>query len=159
MRNFLIPVSGLLLLQLLAFPPEVTAQQGRGGPGLGIILGEPTGLSLKTSLGRNALDAAAAWSFEGNGYLHLHGDILFHSWNTRSLRVEEGQLGFVYGIGGRVILRDNDPRMGIRVPLGLSYLIGNTPLEVFGELAPILDLTPNSRFSVNGGLGLRYWWN
>lgn len=161
MRHAIVVPAGIMLaLQLLALPPEADAQQGRGGPGVGLILGEPTGLSLKTSLRpRGALDAAAAWSFAGDGYLHLHGDLLFHNWNATNLQVEEGRLGFYYGIGARVVFRNNDPRLGIRVPLGLSYLISDTPLELFGELAPILDLTPDTRFRVNGGLGLRYWLN
>ncbi|MFC1527036.1 hypothetical protein ACFL6X_09545 [Candidatus Latescibacterota bacterium] len=155
-----LPTVILLVLQSLALPPEADAQQGWGGPGVGLILGEPTGLSLKTSLrARGSLDAAAAWSFEGNGYLHLHGDLLFHNWNAANLRVEDGRLGFYYGIGARAVFRNNDPWLGLRVPLGISYLISNSPLELFGELAPILDLTPNSTFRVNGGLGLRYWLN
>jgi hypothetical protein len=149
------------LLVLLALPfvdlSPASAQAGRGGPGVGIILGEPTGLSLKTSLRpRGALDAAVAWSFGGRGYLHLHGDFLFHKWSAAA---REGQLGYTYGIGARAIVRDHDPRLGIRLPLGISYLVADTVLEFFGELAPLLDLTPNSEFGVNAGLGLRYWLN
>ena len=56
-------------------------------------------------------------------------------------------------------INNDDPRLGLRIPLGLSYLISNSPLELFGELAPVLDLTPDTTFRVNGGLGLRYWLN
>src|SRR5262245_41316938 len=50
------------------------------GAGLGIIVGEPTGVSAKIWVGGNtALDAAAAWSFADEGALHLHGDFLAHA--------------------------------------------------------------------------------
>ena len=45
------------------------------GLGIGIIVGEPTGICGKLWLsGRTAIDGAAAWSFNKNGNLHLHAD-------------------------------------------------------------------------------------
>ncbi len=50
------------------------------GLGVGMILGEPTGLSAKMWTGKmTAFDAAAAWSFGDEGALHLHADMLFHN--------------------------------------------------------------------------------
>lgn len=158
MRKPVLLAAAALLLASLA--GSAHAARPGDGPGLGFILGEPTGISFKSSLReRGAWDAAAAWSFEGEGYLHLHADFLFHQWNRPELKVEEGALAFYYGIGGRVVFRDDDPRLGVRVPLGLAYLIEDTPLEFFGEVVPVLDVAPETEFRVNGGLGLRWWFD
>jgi hypothetical protein len=48
---------------------------------IGIIIGEPTGLSAKFwTGGRTAADFGVAWSFSGSGSIHLHSDYLLHLW-------------------------------------------------------------------------------
>jgi len=57
------------------------------GFGLGIVAGEPTGISLKNWQRRNiALDGALAWSFAGHDFIQLHGDYLSHNFSL--LKVE-----------------------------------------------------------------------
>jgi hypothetical protein len=141
------------------------ARAQRSGFGLGVIVGEPTGLSAKGWTGRNsAVDFAAAWSFSGESALHLHADLVWHKFDL--LHVSEGQLPFYYGIGMRVKFsggedhQDDDVTVGLRIPLGLDYLFGGgTPLDVFFELVPIVDLVPDTDASLNASLGLRYWFN
>lgn len=124
------------------------------GLGVGIILGEPTGLSIKTWTGsKTAIDAAAAWSLRDGGYIHLHADALIHNF---SIDVDEGQLPLYFGLGGRVLLAD-DPAIGVRVPLGAAYHFDSAPFDLFIEIAPILDLIPATDFGVNGAIGLRYY--
>jgi hypothetical protein len=118
------------------------------GLGVGIIVGEPTGLCGKLWLsGRTAIDGAAAWSFNKNGNLHLHADYLLHSLGS--------SLGFYYGIGGRVKL-DEDRRAGLRLPLGVTY-ITESSIDIFFEVAPLLDLAPSTNFRLNAAIGLRYF--
>ncbi|MEE9501339.1 MAG: hypothetical protein V3V48_04650, partial [Candidatus Aminicenantaceae bacterium] len=65
------------LLWIIVLPITLEAQDR--GFGLGIILGEPTGVSFKNWVGRReAFDVAVAWSFEGEGAIHIHADYLFH---------------------------------------------------------------------------------
>lgn len=136
---------------LLAFVGHSNAQERYSNTELGIILGEPTGISLKAwQSNSTAFDAGIAWSFGDNGSLHLHGDYLRHEW----LDVDSGSLALYYGIGARVQLAD-DPRLGARIPFGLQYIIPDTRLSAFFEVAPLLDLVPETSFDVNGGLGLR----
>lgn len=150
------------MLALLVVPAaEVQAQ--RSGAGLGIIVGEPTGLSAKFWQSRRAaVDFAAAWSFEGDDAFHLHGDVIWHKFDL--FNVDEGDLAFYYGIGARVrFYGDNDDEddvdLGLRIPLGLDYMFGGgTPLDLFFELVPILELTPETDVSLNASLGLRYWF-
>jgi len=119
--------------------------------GLGIILGEPTGLSAKLWTGStNAFDFAAAWSFKGDGDLLLQADYVWHSSLT-------GELALYYGIGGRVIFQ-NDSRVGARIPIGLDYQFSSAPIDIFIELVPILDLIPSTNFNLGGGIGVRFWF-
>lgn len=133
-----------------------TYSQSRGF-GLGIVLGEPTGLSAKLwTTSSNAFDFAAAWSFKGDGHLLLQADYVWHSFDL--IRVSSGRLPLYYGIGGRVILAD-DPLLGIRIPLGLNYQFDSAPIDIFAEIVPILDLVPSTDFDLGGGIGVRFWFN
>lgn len=131
---------------------NIYAQDRPANSELGIIIGEPTGLSAKFWTGGvTAFDLGLAWSFSGQGSMHIHGDYLLHSY------FENPDLGLYYGLGARLLMRD-DPRVGIRIPLGLQYIIPDSRLGLFFELAPMLDLVPSSSFDVNGGLGLRFFF-
>lgn len=126
--------------------------------GFGIILGEPTGLSLKRWTGTDkAIDMAAAWSFEGEGAMHLHGDLLFHRRDW--VEVDGEGLPFYYGLGVRVKLLDSDALLGARLPVGLDFAFDDGRFDIFFELVPIMDLAPDTDFKVNAGLGLRYWFD
>ncbi len=127
------------------------------GFGLGIILGEPTGVSFKYWTGDNsAFDGAAAWSFIDGGAFHIHADYILHTFNL--IHVSTGRLPLYYGIGGRIKLHDKS-RIGVRVPFGLVYIFDNTPVDVFFEIVPILDLAPKTDFKINAAIGGRYYFN
>ena len=145
-----------LLFILISFTQiNLNAQQKNFG--LGIILGEPTGVSGKLwTSSENAFDFAAAWSFSGDGNLLLQADYVWHIF--RLIPVESGRLPFYVGVGGEVIF-DNDPVIGVRVPLGLDYLFSNAPVDIFAEIVPILTLAPSTDFDLAGGIGARYWFN
>ena len=144
-------IIGLLGVMILA---GVAAAQGNFG--LGIILGEPTGVSAKLWLTeRTAIDAAAAWSFSDEAALHLHADYLFHNFDLIS--VEKGRLPVHFGIGGRVKFED-DSKLGVRIPVGLTYIFDGAPMDIFFEVVPILDLAPDTDFSANAAIGVRYFF-
>jgi hypothetical protein len=130
----------------------------RGDFGLGAIVGEPTGVSAKWWLtDRTAIDAAAAWSFGGRDSFHLHGDYLFHMFDV--FPVEKGEMPFYFGVGGRVKFREDDrDRVGVRGPVGVAYRFADLPLELFAEVAPVLDVAPRTRLDLNGGIGIRYYF-
>ncbi len=152
MKNYLL--FGIVLGLMLIFIKPASAQDK--GFGMGIILGEPTGLSAKLwTSGDNAFDFAAAWSLKGDGALLLQADYVWHFFNL--IPVSSGKLPLYVGIGGRVVLAD-DPQLGVRIPLGIDYLFASAPLDVFAELVPILDLSPATDFGVGGGIGIRYWF-
>src|SRR5262245_3579462 len=126
------------------------ALAANGPLGLGVILGEPTGLSGKYWIDaqrKAAVDVGAAWSLSGDNDFHLHGDYLFHNYSILqdALQVRTGKLPLYFGVGARVQFRENrDDKVGIRIPVGLSYLVEGAPLELFGELAPVVDVAPDT---------------
>ena len=127
------------------------------GFGLGVILGEPTGISGKLWNGRTtAFNGAVAWSFEKNNAFHLHLDHVFH--NQKIIEVEKGRLPVYYGIGGRVRFDDDDVRIALRIPVGINYQFADAPVDLFFEIVPLLDLIPSTEFDFNGGIGVRYFF-
>jgi hypothetical protein len=149
-------VRSILLIFLTCLLACASAQAQDEGFGLGVILGEPTGISGKLWVEDNkAFDGAIAWSFEDETAVHLHTDLLFHSGNV--VRVEMSKLLGYYGIGGRIKFEDNT-KVGIRVPLGFNYIATKTPVDVFLEIVPLLDLAPGTKFNVNAAIGIRYFF-
>ena len=105
----------------------------------------------------NAIDGAIAWSLEDDNDLHIHGDYLYHNYTL--IDVEKGELPVYFGIGGRIRLRENDDdKVGIRFPIGLDYIFDGAPFDIFLELVPIMDLTPDTDFDMNGAIGFRYYF-
>ena len=159
MHNFIKPICiviAAISLSLVISTGLLFAQSS--GTGIGVILGEPTGLSLKSWIGPDtAFDIAVAWSFEHEDEIHLHGDWLRHYrgiFNERSPYVD---LPLYLGIGGRVILQE-DALAGIRFVGGIDILFERIPVDIFLEIAPILDLAPSTEFNGNANVGFRYWF-
>ena len=145
----------LLILMMGVIFCGTTLAQSRGF-GLGVILGEPTGINFKHWTGsKTALVGAAAWAFDHENSLHLHLDWTFH--NFRLIKAEKHVLPFYYGLGIRYKDEDRD-RVGIRFPLGLIYMFDDAPVDIFLEIVPIFDLTPKTEVSFNGGIGARYYF-
>jgi hypothetical protein len=131
--------------------------------GLGVILGEPTGLSLKYWLGKeHAIDGAVAWSYSENDSLQLHTDYLVHNYDV----FNTDELPFYCGLGARLKFKEDDGRgrnehhaiFGIRIPLGVTYVFDDAPVDLFFELVPVLDLAPDVELDINAAIGLRIYF-
>lgn len=130
--------------------------------GIGIIVGDPTGISLSfRTTDRQAFTGAVAWSFRGNTSLHLHGDYIF----LRDLSADvKGDLQkglkavrpfFHYGIGAR--FKDEiENKISVRFPLGLTGRFNRAPFDIFIEIVPLLDLTPATEIDLNAAIGARF---
>jgi len=130
-----------------------------GKLGVGVIVGEPTGASLKYWLNDTfALDGAIGWSSHDDTDLYLHGDVLWHNFDL--IPVSQGRLPVYFGVGGLARFRDNhqDNQVGIRLPVGFSYMFEIAPVDVFVEVAPVIDIAPGVRGDITGGVGIRYWF-
>jgi len=154
----------LVVALIICFAGFAKSQQK--GFGLGIMFGEPTGISFKGWLSeRSAIDGGLGWSFAHEGSVHIHADYLYHFYDV----FNTPRLPLYLGVGGRIKLQNtndngnnnndnNDVRIGIRVPFGISYQFAEVPIDLFLEIAPILDLNPKTEGSINGAIGARFYF-
>ncbi|MBI4549134.1 MAG: hypothetical protein HY707_14215 [Ignavibacteriae bacterium] len=154
MKNIILATSVIVCLLLVT---TSSLSQDRGF-GIGVIVGEPTGISMKGWLSStSALDVGLAWSFAKETSFHIHGDYLLHSFNV--FKTQE-RIPLYYGIGGRIKTgRREDDRVGLRMVVGIGYIFRDAPVDLFVEVAPILDLAPSTDFRMNAGLGARFFFH
>jgi hypothetical protein len=128
---------------------------GKNGLGVGIIVGDKTGFSLKKWMSdRSAADFAIGWSIAEPQFLFLHADYLYH---FDLADPGKGRLPFYIGIGGLATFA-SDIELGIRIPLGVEYIFEDTPLGVFAEIVPRMNLTPATVLKIGGGAGIRFYF-
>ena len=155
----------LILFLIIIGINDIHAQSRKFG--LGVIVGEPTGLSAKLWLSHsNALAFGLGWSVEGyriNGFdsdydnvtrTHIHVDYLWHSYSAIN-----SQFPLYYGIGGRI---NTGPQysgtFAVRGVLGIEWLPRATPIDVFIEVVPSLQLINSTGFGIDAGIGARYFF-
>ena len=136
----------------------------KGALGVGLILGEPTGICAKLYLQDDqAIQAAAGAAFYGGG-LQLHGDYVFHPWILQDrdsfvLPVYVGPgLRFIQYSEGRGI--DSHFAIGLRAVAGMLFDFKEVPLDVFVEVAGVLeyDFDEGVEPALNVGAGVRYYF-
>jgi|JI7StandDraft_1071085.scaffolds.fasta_scaffold226810_1 hypothetical protein len=163
MERFIVICALLLQVGLCAAQKE--------GFGLGVMAGDPTGLSGKYWLsGDRALAFGLAWGVWGR-YLHLHGDYTVQ--NIQLLQEEDATLDLYYGgglrmrswsggrywRGGRWYEEDRSSvGLGIRLPIGVDLTVDGLPLDVFLEVVPTLELLPGTYLDLDLSVGARYWF-
>ncbi len=159
-------IVGALALIFTLLSGQGAQAQLKEGVGLGIIVGEPTGLSFKfRTSGQQAIAGAVAWSFTDNSSLQFNLDYLFHNFEVFNSPGQEDQLVLYYGLGGRAKLKDNSENdnkdsetlVGVRMPLGISYLFKDAPAELFAEIVPILNVVPETDFGWGASFGARIY--
>jgi len=143
--------------------------------GLGLMFGDPTGLSGKYFVGPDtAIDFGVGGAGYGHGYrrgIHVHADYLWHPISLVS--AEPFELPLYFGIGARFWSFDYDndgdrydgvSALGVRVPIGIAFDFNNVPLDIFIELGLVFDFFVNDYrddFGVYGlgAAGIRYYFN
>lgn len=142
----------------------------KGVFGAGIIVGEPTGISVKLYLDNDmAIDGAVGSAFIGGGF-QVHADVLWHPW------VLEDQDTFVlpayWGVGLRALNHgrgdgaDRDFHVGVRAVIGIVFDFKEIPIDVFAEVAGVGDFILGAEdeghggfgLDINAGLGARYYF-
>jgi hypothetical protein len=133
------------------------AQAGHGNVGIGIQLGEPTGLTGKFWIGSvDALDLTIGWNFISE-WIAVQGGYLYHF----PLIVRTGDLYAYVGAGARLdawssVGGDDNFRLAGRIPVGIEYIYH--PISFYGELDPLVRLYPALDFDLGGGLGFRFYF-
>jgi hypothetical protein len=137
---------------------------------VGIILGDPSGLTGKFWLSsKTAIDAGLAYSF--NNFALVYADYLFHfptRFGTSNNSMEN--VDPYVGIGGEIAFAGGNSRspfsnstgssggFGIRIPIGVEWLLPSAPFGVFAEFALGLGLIPATTGFLQGGIGARYYF-
>lgn len=125
--------------------------------GLGVSLGNPTGLNGKYWLGENqAVDGGMAWSLGKHSNFSIHSDYLFHKEGAFFFN-DVHPLDLYYGLGGRMEFGD-DIDLGVRIPVGLAHRVENGSADVFGEIAPIVDFIGTTGVEIHFLVGGRYYF-
>lgn len=164
-------VAAVLLLAGAAAAEDLTdSSVEKGSLGAGLIIGEPTGVCAKLYLEDDqAVQAAFGLSFIGGGF-HVHADYVFHPWILEER--DAFTLPAYVGPGVRAMQHaagrdgDDDFRIGPRAVAGLLFDFKEIPLDVFVEVAGIVEYRfgsddPNINglgLALNGGLGARYYF-
>lgn len=165
-KKLLLSLISVSLLALVLNFNTAQAQKSENKVGLGLMVGEPTGLSFKAWTSETtAFDAGLAWSLGRYDAVNIHADYLWHNFNLFGDDIEKGQLPIYYGIGGRIIFADDYPDpgdenaiLGARIPVGVNYLFDDSPVGLFLEVAPIVNIVPETDFDLDGSLGVRFYF-
>ena len=151
-RHSLLPV---LALGLLLAGASAARAQGTGF-GLGLIVGAPTGLSMKYKVSEGfAVDGALGLGFIGGNDVVLHVDAL---WELDLKSWPSGQLDIYLGIGGKTGSKKKDFLLGMRAPLGAAFNFRELPFDVFVEVAAGLWILEDVSLHADGALGGRYYF-
>jgi len=159
---------GLLIIIILLLFGFVQTRAQNGPFGLGIIVGEPTGVSAKLWISKTtAIDLGLGWGISdffsdlrnnGINSIHIHADYLIHAYNLIS---DNGQYPFYFGIGGGIDLNGGNASLyTLRFVCGVSWMPSEVPFDFFAEIAmvPTFKFSSEAEFVLETGLGIRYYF-
>ncbi len=129
--------------------------QSNNPPGtfsIGGQIGDPSGITLKwyDRPGR-AFELLGAWDLDDFLFLNLH--YLFEH------PIQNSPLNYFLGPGAYIGVedrRDSELVIGASASFGLNFFA--EPFEVFLQLTPRLNVVPNTRGDLGGGVGLRFYF-
>lgn len=157
---FIVPIIATVVL---TFGGEVAHADSPGPFGLGLVIGEPTGLSMNYKLSsERSIDGAFAWNFSPYAGFEFHGDYLWHRNNL--FRISTTGMNLHYGIGGRLLFanaRNNESArtyLGPRIPVGINTNFNQKAIEVFTEIALVMNLIPGTSADFDFGIGARVYF-
>ena len=114
--------------------------------GVGIQFGEPGNVGL--SLRFDNIAIGAGWKLGDNGYLAVDADYWIGDNKLAN------KLDWFWGLG--VGARFGTPfDLSVRVPIGLQFMPAKE-WEIFGQLAPALQVIDEIDFEFGGAIGVRY---
>ena len=141
-------------LILLARPAE--AQRAGGDVGLGLQIGEPSGVTLQFyNPGSMSWDFLAAWDVDDFFFLNVHGLYYRGIGQRNDVHLFYGPGAFI-GIRDRGRDEDDDVVVGISGTIGIGIMVEQ--FQIFGSVTPRLSLIPGTDGDVGAGVGVRYYF-
>lgn len=117
-----------------------------GNLGLGVEAGTTTGINARYwPNAKRSLHLSAAWGSTPQNYMILQGSYVFYLDNVFPWKTGDGRLPLYFGLGLHTRI-SQETEVGLRAPIGLSYILPITPLEMFVEVSPTVTLTPSLAF-------------
>ena len=148
-----------------------TSSYANGPLGLGVIIGEPTGFTAKYwTHADEAFDLGLTYDF--NNFFSLYADYLWHfpEWLSRTSLSGKGIKPYV-GLGGVLWIDTESGRtdhtyftdhgsvgFGLRIPVGLEWLLAKPPIGLFAEIVPGIGVAPAVFAFLQGGVGARIYF-
>ena len=150
-------------MRLILMAALLSAPAAAQGPfGLGVVVGEPSGVSAKYFLdARHAVDLALDFSVVDDAF-YVHGDYVLHVPSLLAGLPGGRWLAYV-GVGGKVKVRErkkdrDEAGLSVRVPLGVAWMPKAAPIDVFLEVVPGVQVLPSTDPDVDVGLGVRWFF-
>ena len=159
----------LLFVSLLAatITPQDSVASKPGPLGVGVVLGDPSGISMKLSLDpQHALQLHAGFEVEKFDRARISSalDYLFYFRDLTMVAKHKGKvkvnLNPYAGVGGSIQISEGSTpiRLGARAPLGLAFLFSPGNLEIFAEIALGIHIFPSTTALIDGGIGGRWFF-
>ena len=122
---------------------------------IGMATPAPSGLSTKFWMSRDsAIDLFSEWDTT-NKHFQMHVDYLMHDF--QQFETEAASMPVYFGFGLRLRTTESSAtQIGIRIPIGVSYLWDVAPIDFFAEVGPRANIIPQTNFAVDLMIGLRY---
>ena len=127
--------------------------QTQGKVGLGIQIGQPSGVSLLVPASKFDTDILVAWDLGDFFYANVHGLL--------SKPLSGSDLSFFYGPGAYIGVRDrgnsfeDDITVGISGTIGLRIFIER--FEIYARVTPRLQIIDSTEGDIGGGVGFRFY--
>lgn len=144
-----------LILLFAGFAARPAAAQPAGDVGLGLQLGDPSGVTLQFyNPGATSWDFLAAWDVDDFFFLNIHA--LYYRGLGSDPRVH-----LFYGPGGFIGFRDrgrddDEVVVGISGTVGIGFMIDR--FQIYGAVTPRLSVVPDTDGDVGAGIGVRYFF-
>ncbi len=141
-----------------------TKHTDKGALGVGVVLGEPTGVCMKIYLKDDQAIAAAVGGDFISGGFQVSGDYLFHPFILQER--DSFVMPFYVGPGVRFIEYGGDKgyafATGVRAVAGMLFDFKEQPLDVFVEVAGVIETGYTGGHglgaALNAGAGIRYYF-
>ncbi len=135
--------------------------------GVGAMIGTPTAIDAKYWIDNvQALEGAIGWSRGGyppnrdvvpsnDVRTLIQANYMLHNSDLLGLGT---QFPLGYGVGARYAAGGSvDASVSAMAVGSLSYIPAGAPIDVFIQVAPLLQLSPSTDFAFEAGVGARYY--
>lgn len=158
-----------LLAALFVGAPQAEATEigYSNNVGLGLVFGNPTGLTGKVYFDGpvHAIDAAVATQLFGFGQDRTTAHVVYLNHPGVLLAGSVAQLPWHVGVGPQIwsgSLSDDDffedMAFGVRVPVGLDLNFRQAPVQISGDVAAVVPIVPSPTLGLDLNVSVRYFF-